>query len=156
MGYGNGNLALGQNPINGVPIRAMLVDDTKVIRLVLKQILLTEKFNVIMEAENGQEAIQMIKNALEKPEVLFIDKEMPIMDGITTIRELHPLFPNIKIIMVTSINDEDTIKEAIQLGITGYIIKPSPNKTFDRTEFLERIAKFLGREDYGSKYLTSI
>lgn len=148
------HIALGQNLTNGLSIKSMLVDDTKVIRLVLKKILLSEKFDVSMEAENGREALEMIKDMPEKPEIIFIDKEMPVMDGISLIRELHPLYPNMKIIMVTGINDQNIVKEAIHLGITGYIVKPGVEKPFERIEFLERLAKFLGRNDYGSKYVT--
>jgi DNA-binding NarL/FixJ family response regulator len=149
------SLCLGQNTVNGLPIKAMVVDDTKVIRMVLKQLLLAEKFEVIMEAENGEEAIRMLSQAAERPDILFIDKEMPVLDGISTIRELRPLFPNMKIVMVTSIKDEETVKEAIKIGITGYIVKPGSDKPFERKEFLERLAKFLGRDDYCSKYVTT-
>ncbi len=152
--YVEEHLALGLNKVSGLSIKSMLVDDTKVIRMVLKKILLSEKFDVNMEAENGMEALQMISQVPVKPEIIFIDKEMPVMDGITMIRELRPLYPGMKIIMVTGINDENIVKEAIQLGITGYIVKPGPDKPFDRIAFLERLAGFLGRHDYGSKYIT--
>ncbi len=152
--FSEGHTALGLDIVSGLHIRVMLVDDSKVIRLLLKKILLSENFDVTMEAENGLEAVSMIREAPAKPEIIFIDKEMPEMDGISLIHEIRPLYPDIKIIMVTGINDENIVKEAIQLGISGYIVKPGMEKSFDRIEFLERLANFLGRKDYGSKYVT--
>ena len=127
----------------------MIIEDSKTVRLMLKQILLSEKFNLIIEAENGIDAIQKLQNAPEKPDIIFSDVDMPGMNGIEAVAEIKKIDPKIKIVMATSHKDEDTVKKLLNLGISGYIVKP-----FDRQQVLEKIAKIVGRDDYLPKFIS--
>jgi two-component system chemotaxis response regulator CheY len=147
------NLALGLNKNNNHYYTVMLVDDSSVVRMVLKRILLAESFEIVMEAENGKVAIEKLKKADKTPDFLLIDKEMPLMDGLSAIKEIHPAYPELKIIMFTGASDKETVKNAINLGISGYVVKPEGGNPFDRRELLTRIAKILGRADYCDRYI---
>lgn len=145
-----GLMPLGQNPKNGAIIKVMIVDDSKTLRLLLKQILLSEKFEIVQEAEDGEDAVAKLKEMLEKPDIYFSDIEMPKLNGIDAVKQVKPLLPNGKIIMVTSVNDQQRVKEAISLGIDGYIVKPGTD-AMGRKDFLEKLAAILKRDDYQPK-----
>ncbi len=151
------NKALGFNTSNGLPFKVMLVEGSKIIRMIIKQILLSEKFDVILEAEDGEQAISILNKAAIKPDIYLSGIEMLKMNGIDAVKHIHPHYPNIKIILITNVQNEDRIKEAIQSGISGYIIKPyaknfDGEENFDRKEFLHRLAHILDRDDYPTKY----
>lgn len=145
-----GKLALGLHPKNGMPIKAMIVDDSKTIRLLLKQILLSEKFEIVLEATDGEDAIRQLRETPEKPALYFSDIEMPNKNGLEALKEIRTFAPNMKAIMITGVKDEQMVKEAISLGIEGYIVKPD-GPTFNRKEFLEKLARILKRNDYLSQ-----
>jgi DNA-binding NarL/FixJ family response regulator len=128
-----------QNPLgvgsDGLSYRAVIVDDSKMARQILKQILLSVEFTVTDEIGNGGAAVTKLKNPNYKVDYLFIDVEMPVMDGIAVVKEIRASLPKCKIIMVTSHSDRNKIEECIKLGINGYIKKP-----FDRDTVIEKIA----------------
>jgi DNA-binding NarL/FixJ family response regulator len=129
-----------QNPLgigsDGMAYRAVIVDDSKMARQILKQILLSVEFVVTDEIDNGGTAVSMLKNPNYKIDYLFIDVEMPIMDGISVVKEIRAALPKCKIIMVTSHSGRDKIEELIKLGINGYVKKP-----FDRDTVIEKISQ---------------
>jgi DNA-binding NarL/FixJ family response regulator len=133
-----------KNPIgispNGSPYNAAIVDDSATSRIMLKQILLSVSFNVIAEISNGELAASRIKSRDVSPDYLFIDVEMPLMDGITLVREVKPFLPNCKIYMVTSHSQKEKVEEIAKLGITGYVKKP-----YDRELLIARLAGDSGR-----------
>jgi two-component system chemotaxis response regulator CheY len=147
-----GLMPLGLNPKNGAVIKVMIVDDSKTIRLLLKQILLSEKFEIAEEAEDGEDAIAKLGALPEKPDIYFSDIEMPKLNGLEAVKQVKPLLPRGKIVMVTSVNDQQRVKEAISLGIDGYIVKPGSDSV-GRKEFLEKLAAILKRDDYQPKAL---
>jgi YesN/AraC family two-component response regulator len=142
-----GIMPLGLNPKNGSVIKVMLVDDSKTIRLLLRQILLSEKFEIVQEAVDGEDAIAKLGEMAEKPDLYFSDIEMPKMNGIEALKQVKPLLPNGKVIMITAVNDQQRVKEAISLGIDGYIIKPTSD-ALGRKDFLDKLAAILKRDDY--------
>jgi len=144
----NLNQPLGLIGLSNEKYRIMIIDDSKTIRIALKQILLSEQFDLIIEAENGVDAIEKLKKSDYKPDVIFSDVDMPEKNGIETVKEIKTFMSDAKIIMATSHKDEGTVKELLSLGISGYIVKP-----FDRQSVLEKIAKVIGRDDYLPKYL---
>ncbi len=121
---------------SGSPYRAAIVDDSRTARQMLKQILLSVKFDVIDEIDNGSLAAMKIKNGALKPDYLFVDLEMPIMNGIELVREVRPLLPDCLIVMVTSRSEREEVEELLKLGINGYIKKP-----FDRDTVIEKITR---------------
>ena len=135
--------ALGLKPTNGKPYSAVIVDDSSMIRKLLRQMLLSEAFNVLADFDGGESLLEGYTQLPQKPEFAFVDVEMIGMNGIETVKAVRLIDPEIKVIMVTGITDQEVVRSLIQLGISGYIVKP-----INRDAVLERIAKILGRHDY--------
>lgn len=102
----------------------MLVDDEPHIRrfigLVLKQL----GSPLIVEAANGEEALDVFRR--ENPDLVLLDVNMPRMDGIETLRRLKEIDPNCVVIMLTSLANRETIEQALELGAANYIRKDTP------------------------------
>ncbi|MFN8284908.1 MAG: response regulator transcription factor [Chitinophagales bacterium] len=83
---------------------------------------------IIFVAENGNECLQELKGLPHNmlPQVIFMDLEMPEMDGIETIQIAKSLYPNIHFIVLTVFDDDDKIFEAIKAGASGYLLKHEP------------------------------
>jgi NarL family two-component system response regulator LiaR len=104
------------------PIRILLVDDHAVVRSGLSKFLLINKdFELVAEASDGAEAVQMA--GLHNPDVILMDLMMPGMDGITATREIHQKYPKIKIIALTSFSEQNMVQGALQAGASGYLQK---------------------------------
>jgi DNA-binding NarL/FixJ family response regulator len=104
-------------------IKVLIVDDHQVVREGLRWILeLDEGIKVVGEAQNGGEAIAKAVSLL--PDVVIMDLKMPEMDGITTTRELKQRLPSVNILMLT-LYAEDFVKQAIEAGASGYLLKDS-------------------------------
>ena len=103
-------------------IRIMLVDDYAPVRHFLR-IMLTEVpgIEVIAEAEDGKTAIELMHKLL--PDIVIIDVDMPVMDGIETTRWITTVYPDVKVIAFTSSDDNDTVKSMIEAGASAYMIK---------------------------------
>jgi two-component system response regulator DegU len=130
-------------------IKILIVDDHDLIREGLKRIISYEEdFNIIGEADNGEKAIDMIK--LYKPEVLLLDINMPLMNGIGVLKWIREEAIVIKIIMLTIENQRQTIHEAINNGIDGYVLKESAG-----AEIIDAIRTVLKGEKYIDKSLIS-
>lgn len=82
-----------------------------------------ENIEVLFAAANGQEMIDRL--AKEKPDVILMDINMPVLDGITATRRIRLLYPGIKIVMLTVFDDGDNIFNAILAGANGYLLKDS-------------------------------
>jgi len=134
--------------VGGENYKVVVIDDSKTIRMMLKQMLLSEKFDIYIEAEDGAMACEKIKEATIEPEIIFCDVDMPNMNGIEFAKEVKNLAPKAKLIMATSHADGPTVQELVKIGIAGYIVKP-----FDRQKVMESIAKVIGRVDYLPKFL---
>lgn len=111
----------------------LLVDDEPHIRkyvgLILKQI----GQPVLIEAANGQEAVEAYQR--DNPDLVLLDVNMPLMDGIATLKKLKEIDPDCVVIMLTSLANRQTVEEALELGAMNYIRKDTPK---------EEIAKTLG------------
>ena len=90
-----------------------------------KLLLFPEKFKVVFVAKNGQEMVDFL-SVNNKPDVILMDIEMPVMDGIKATEIISSKFPEIKIIMLTVFDDEDNIFNAIKSGASGYLLKDEP------------------------------
>jgi DNA-binding NarL/FixJ family response regulator len=103
-------------------IRLLIVDDQTLMRDGLKTVLSLEKdFEVIGTACNGMEAIHMVEKYI--PDVVLLDIRMPEMDGVTCIKNIKRIYPDMKVIMLTTFNDEEYIIEALANGASGYFLK---------------------------------
>lgn len=103
-------------------INLLLVDDHAMVRRGLQVFLSTQPdIKVIGEASNGREALE--RTAELNPDVILMDLQMPVMDGIETAKELRVSHPQVKVIVLTSFSDQDHVLPAIRVGIKGYLLK---------------------------------
>jgi CheY-like chemotaxis protein len=104
--------------------KILLVDDEthvrKFIGLILKQLGATTLF----EAGNGRDAIEVFKR--EAPNLVLLDVNMPIQDGIQTLREIREISTDCVVVMLTSLANRQTVEEALALGADNYIRKDTP------------------------------
>ena len=78
-------------------------------------------FDVVGEAENGQEALELARRLL--PDVVLMDLLMPVMDGITAIRAIRQELPEVEVVAVTSVLEDKAVMDAIRAGAIGYLLK---------------------------------
>ncbi|MEC4684733.1 MAG: response regulator transcription factor [Nitrospirota bacterium] len=106
-------------------IKVFIIEDHAIVRNGLKDLFNSvEGYRVIGEAENGVDAIKVIKE--KSPHVIILDMNLPLMHGADVIKELRPLVPSSKIIILTGIMDVNRIADAIRRGASGVIMKPTP------------------------------
>ncbi|CCJ33779.1 MULTISPECIES: chemotaxis protein CheY [Caloramator] len=117
--------------------RVLIVDDAAFMRMMLKDILVKNGYEVIGEAPNGLKAVEMYKQ--EKPDVVTMDITMPEMDGIQAVKEIRAFDPNAKIIMCSAMGQQAMVMEAIKSGAKDFIVKP-----FQPERVLEALKKVLG------------
>ncbi len=104
------------------PIKVLLVDDHAVVRQGLRMFLgLDPELLIVGEATNGLEACEMAK--LLNPNIILMDLLMPVMDGLTAIQKIKKAHPDIEIIALTSVLEDDRIFSAIHAGAMGYLLK---------------------------------
>jgi two-component system chemotaxis response regulator CheY len=105
--------------------RIMIVDDAAFMRVMLKQILTANNFEVVAEAQNGKEAIRAYE--VHKPDVVTMDITMPDMGGIDAVKAIKALDPHAKIIMCTAMGQQPMILSAMEAGAIDFIVKPFQN-----------------------------
>lgn len=103
-------------------VKIIIADDSILMRRNLKSILKQLGYNVIAEATNGQEAVELYKRL--KPDVMTMDISMPVMDGIEAVNQIVQLYPDANIIMISALNQKEMVFKAIERGAKYYIIKP--------------------------------
>lgn len=104
------------------PIKLLLVDDQALFREGLHTLLsIWDDLEVVGEASNGQEAIEA--TAKLAPEVVLMDIRMPILDGVAATRQLHALHPEVKVIILTTFDDDEYVFEGLRAGAVGYLLK---------------------------------
>ena len=104
-----------------VEMKVLIADDSEFMRSLLREIL-EEEYAIVGEAENGVEAIELYNE--NDPDLVMMDIVMPIRDGIEATDEITDTDPGAKVIMCTSVGQEQKMKNAIQAGAEGYITKP--------------------------------
>ena len=108
-------------------MKILLCDDQAVIRDGLELLLNLEKdFQVIGAAQDGAEAVELA--AKKQPDLILMDLKMPIMNGIEATREIRAKFPNIKILILTTYDDDEWVFDAIRAGASGYLLKDTPRQ----------------------------
>jgi DNA-binding NarL/FixJ family response regulator len=103
-------------------IRVLLVDDQTLIRQGIRLLLEIEvDIQVVGQASNGREALQQVE--VLHPDVVLMDVRMPEMDGVAATRELALHFPDVKVIILTTFEDDETVFEGLKAGARGYLLK---------------------------------
>jgi len=105
-----------------MPTRILLADDHSVVRQGLRMFLSLEpEFEIVGEAADGKEALKLAHELT--PDVILMDLLMPVMDGLTAIQKIKKAQPDIEIIALTSVLEDDRIFSAIHAGAMGYLLK---------------------------------
>ncbi len=115
----------------------LLVDDAAFMRMMLKDILVKNGYDVVGEAENGLDAIEKYKEL--KPKLILMDITMPEMDGIQSTKAIKSEFPEATIIICSAMGQQAMVVESIQAGARDFIVKP-----FQPDRVIEAISKVLG------------
>jgi DNA-binding NarL/FixJ family response regulator len=107
-------------------IRVLLVDDQPLFRQGLADLLaLNEDLEIVGEANHGGEAIESA--TLLQPDVILMDIRMPVCDGVEATRVIHQTYPWIKIMVLTTFDEDEYIWRSLQAGALGYILKNTPS-----------------------------
>ena len=117
--------------------RILVVDDAAFMRMMIKDILSKNGFEIVGEAENGQKAVEKWQEL--KPELTTMDITMPEMDGISAVKEIKKIDPSAKVIMCSAMGQQAMVIEAIQSGARDFIVKP-----FQPDRVIEAVRKVLG------------
>lgn len=102
--------------------RVMIADDSDAIRMVLQDILSIGGHQIVAEAQNGAEAVEMYSQA--NPDVLLLDLAMPKKDGLTVVKEVMSKHQDAKIILITASDNQNIINDCLNHGAKSFISKP--------------------------------
>ncbi|MEP7277611.1 MAG: response regulator transcription factor [Bacteroidota bacterium] len=110
------------------PIKVAIADDHALFRAGVKTALSVRKdIEMIAEADNGMQLLNLLKHI--EPDVVLLDIQMPLMDGITTLPEIRKLYPDIKVIILSMHNDHSMISKLMEVGANSYLTKNSDSET---------------------------
>ncbi|PXV93517.1 two-component system chemotaxis response regulator CheY [Lachnotalea glycerini] len=115
----------------------LICDDAAFMRMMIKDILTKNGYNVIGEAENGAKAIEKYNET--KPDLVLMDITMPEMDGIQALKKIIAGDPNALVIMCSAMGQQAMVIESIQSGAKDFIVKP-----FQADRVLEAVKKVVG------------
>lgn len=116
--------------------RILVVDDAAFMRMMIKDILEKNGYEVVGEAQDGQEAVEKYKEL--NPDLVTMDITMPEMDGITALKEIKKINPEAKIVMCSAMGQQAMVIDAIQAGAKDFIVKP-----FQAERVIEAIQKVM-------------
>lgn len=126
-------------------IKVAIVDDNQINRITIKEKLIPyQDISLVFEASNGEDFFEKLKSLPKEkyPQVVLMDLEMPILDGIVTIASASIKYPEIKYIVLTIYEDDDKIFEAIKAGASGYLLKE--DKAINIVEALTNVVEYNG------------
>jgi DNA-binding NarL/FixJ family response regulator len=110
------------------PIKVAIADDHALFRAGVKTALSVRKdIEMIAEADNGMQLLNLLKHV--EPDVILLDIQMPLMDGISTLPEIRKLYPEIKVIILSMHNDHSMISKLMEVGANSYLTKNSDSET---------------------------
>jgi two-component system chemotaxis response regulator CheY len=115
----------------------LVVDDAAFMRMMIKDVLSKNGYEILGEAENGQKAIEKYKEL--NPDLVIMDITMPEVDGIQAVKEIKKIDANAKIIMCSAMGQQAMVIESIQAGARDFIVKP-----FQADRVVEAVKKVIG------------
>lgn len=117
-----------KRPETTQPIKVAIADDHALFRAGVKTALSVKKdVELIAEADNGMQLLNLLKHI--EPDVILLDIQMPIMDGIATLPEIRKIYPNVKVIILSMHNDHSMISKLMEIGANSYLTKNSDSET---------------------------
>jgi len=116
--------------------KILIVDDASFMRMMIKDILTRNGFEVVGEAENGVQAVDKFKEL--NPDLVTMDITMPEMDGISAVKAIKKVNPQAKIVMCSAMGQQAMVIESIQAGAKDFIVKP-----FQPSRVIEAVSKVL-------------
>jgi len=116
--------------------KVLIVDDVLIMRNILRVMLENVGHEIIGNAENGQQAVELFEQL--KPDLVTLDIQMEGGDGITTLGEIMQRYPQARVLMVTAIDQDEVVEEAFRMGAKGYVTKP-----FQAEDVLQQTRKAL-------------
>lgn len=119
------------------PVRVVIAEDEAIIRLDLKEILLSAGYEVVGEAGRGDEAVSLVET--QRPDLAILDLKMPGMDGVQAAREITSNH-KVAVLVLTAFSQRELIEDARDAGVSAYLVKP-----FRREELLPAIEEVLAR-----------
>jgi two-component system, response regulator PdtaR len=119
------------------PTRVVIAEDEAIIRLDLKEILVSAGYDVVAETARGDDAVAMVDR--HRPDLVILDVKMPGMDGVQAAREITARH-RAAVLVLTAFSQRDLIEEARDAGVAAYLVKP-----FRREELLPAVAEVLSR-----------
>ena len=117
--------------------KILIVDDAAFIRMMIKDILTKNGYEVVAEAANGVEAVELYKS--HQPDLVTMDITMPEMDGIEAVKQIKAVNPAAKVIMCSAMGQQSMVMDAIKAGANDFIVKP-----FQADRVLEAVKKIVG------------
>lgn len=113
------------------PIRVLVVDDQPLFRMAISSLINDEPdLEVVAQAENGLLAVERAREA--EPDVVLMDVEMPVMDGIEAAGLMQEHVPDAKVLMLSVVEDDERLVEAVRRGVHGYLLKDlRPDQLFE-------------------------
>lgn len=116
--------------------RILIVDDAAFMRMMIKDILTKNDYEVVGEAENGLKAVEKYKDL--SPDLVLMDITMPELDGIQAVKQIKEIDPAAKVVMCSAMGQQAMVIESIQAGAKDFIVKP-----FQAERVIEAIQKVL-------------
>ena len=111
----------------------LIVDDAAFMRMMIKDILSKNGYDVLGEAQTGKEAVELYQKL--KPDLVTMDITMPEMNGIDAVKAIKKLDPAAKIIMCSAMGQQAMVIDAIQAGAKDFIVKPfQPNRVIEAVQ----------------------
>jgi CheY-like chemotaxis protein len=127
-------------------LKFLIIEDDEAARTLLKAILKKNFACVVLEAENGEVGLNILKS--DTPNIILLDINMPVMDGneMLALLKSNPLFRTIPVVVITAMNDKGMVASLLEKGICDYLLKPiEVNETVKRLNRI--IARMIGRND---------
>ncbi len=121
---------------DGTPYRVLVVDDSVIMRKILRKVLGDEQYEICGEAEDGGGVLELYKKL--RPDVVTLDIFMDQVDGITVLKEIMAFDKSARILMLSGAEEKKPIIKAISMGARDYVVKPP-----DRGILLKKIKKIL-------------
>ncbi len=115
----------------------LIVDDAAFMRMMIKDILSKNGYEIAADVDNGLKAIEKYKELT--PDLVIMDITMPEMDGVTAVREIKKIHSDAKIIMCSAMGQQAMVIESIQAGARDFIVKP-----FQADRVVEAVKKVIG------------